>query len=161
MAKLLKVNVLSAIGLLIVIFISFICYQLYLTFSTGEWSAKNIAIWNEMHIVSRSYFDENEFDKEKERGAIFLKNKIKYEGELYDVLAIPLLIVNDSANPYALIITNTHVDNDYALPYRIYITPGYASDYNSFNIRCTYLDKLLKEEKIDQVVSSFLRQRCN
>lgn len=150
-------------GLISIIIISIIFgffYYIYLVFTTGEWSEKNIAIWNEMHLVNRFYVKNILLEKNTLKKPMFFRKKINYAGKNYDLLAVPSIINNDPANPYIWIITNTHVDDDYSLPYRIYITPGYAGDKDSFYIKCDYLHKIEKEERFDPIVSQFMHKRC-
>lgn len=160
MMYLLKIKLSNLIALIVILFLLYCFYYIFLIFTTGEWSRKNITIWNEMHIVSRFYHDKLSTSKNQLKEPIYLKDKIKYAGESYDLLAIPSSITNDPANPYVWIIANTHVDNDYALPYKIYITPGYAGDYGAFYLRCNYLQEFDSQKRLDPIVSLFLHQRC-
>ncbi|WP_336220176.1 hypothetical protein [Citrobacter amalonaticus] len=104
--------------------------------------------------INDAYIKQYKLDK-KNVAPVFLKHQIKVGGVYYDLLGVQSY---DKFFPYTWIITNVHFDGNDSLPDRVYIVMDGAG--NEFYLPCSYADQLVYKEKIDPVVSEFLRKKC-
>lgn len=128
-------------------------YYAYRLVYFSEYSHQKI--WAAIVNINDSYSRQYIHDK-KMVAPIFFKNKIKTDRGYYDLLGVQS---NDKYFPYTWIITNIHFDNNDSLPERVYIVFNGAG--NDFYLPCSYVVSLVYKEKIDYVVSEYLRKKCN
>ncbi|EBH9039573.1 TPA: hypothetical protein N2G15_003886 [Salmonella enterica] len=125
--------------------------KLHYLFTHGELGGKPLYA-NLQAISERAEFMPPKTSNEKIE-PVFIKNAFEYSFTKYDVLGIP---TGDILTPYFFVITNTHSDDNFSSPRYIY---SVASN-GDFRLSCGYLDGLLKKERIDTIVSEFLKSKC-
>ncbi|AUO66528.1 hypothetical protein WM46_18260 [Citrobacter freundii complex sp. CFNIH2] len=122
---------------------------IYRIFTHGELANKPF------YVLLQGFAERSEYNSpftlNKEIVPVFIKQAINYKGQSYDILGIS---TKNEKSPYFWIITNTH-ENAEPPDYVFSISEG-----TQFYLSCNYLDRLEKKERIDNMVSEFLRKHC-